>query len=124
MIEMGARFRRIVTAHDAQGRSIISGAAPPTQALRFAGEVDAAIDFGGPVEASFAPDRSMLQFGMADVVGNVMGYDRRRETAEVMNASSWSLRPLLDEERWPGLSEQGWATVKWIVCLTAARMAA
>jgi esterase FrsA len=40
-----------------------------------AGAVDAAIDLGGPVDASFAPDNfAQLMFGMADIAGNAYGF--------------------------------------------------
>lgn len=63
------------------------------------GEVDAAIDLGGPVEASFAPGRT-LRYGMSDILGNAMGYDHRPELAELEAARApFSLRPLLDQDR-------------------------
>lgn len=41
------------------------------------GTVDAAIDLGGPVDAAFQPARlARLPYGMADIVGNAMGFDR------------------------------------------------
>ena len=63
------------------------------------GEVDAAIDWGGPVEASFAPGRSR-QFGMSDIVGNALGYDHRPDPTELAaTLAPFSLRPLLDQDR-------------------------
>ena len=50
-------------------------------ATGLAGTVDAAIVLGGPVESAFAPGRS-FQFGMADIVGNAFGFDRRPSTEE------------------------------------------
>jgi esterase FrsA len=67
-------------------------------ATGLAGTVDAAIVLGGPVESAFAPGRS-FQFGMADIVGNAFGFDRRptaEETAE--RSAEMSLRPLLDQD--------------------------
>ena len=63
------------------------------------GMVDAAIDLGGPVEAAFAPDRPW-RFGMSDIVGNAMGFNRRPEVDEIEAArATYSLRPLLDQDR-------------------------
>ncbi len=67
-------------------------------ATGLSGTVDAAIVLGGPVESAFAPARS-FQFGMADIVGNAFGFDRRpsaEETAE--RGAEMSLRPLLDQD--------------------------
>jgi esterase FrsA len=67
-------------------------------ATGLAGSVDAAIVLGGPVDAAFAAGRS-FQFGMADIVGNAFGFDRRptaEETAE--RGAAMSLRPLLDRD--------------------------
>nr|WP_296770735.1 alpha/beta fold hydrolase [Rhodococcus sp. (in: high G+C Gram-positive bacteria)] len=63
------------------------------------GEVDAAIVFGGPVEASFAKDTSMLHFGMDGIIGNALGFDHR-PTADELAATfgSFTLRPLLDQD--------------------------
>jgi len=61
-----------------------------------AGEVDAAIVLGGPVERSFAPGRRFAT-GMRDIVGNALGFDRPPTDAEL--APIWpafDLRPLLD----------------------------
>jgi len=62
-----------------------------------AGLVDAAVVLGGPVEAAFAADRHW-EFGMADIVGNALGFDRSPDAEElgaIMN--QMSLRPLLDQ---------------------------
>jgi esterase FrsA len=62
-----------------------------------AGLVDAAVVLGGPVEAAFPADRRW-EFGMADIVGNALGFDRppnADELGAVMN--TMSLRPLLDQ---------------------------
>jgi esterase FrsA len=64
-----------------------------------AGEVDAAIVFGGPVEDAFSKDAAMVQFGMDGIVGNALGFDHR-PSPEELNAklSTFSLRPLLDQD--------------------------
>jgi esterase FrsA len=64
-----------------------------------AGEVDAAIVLGGPVEDAFSQDASMLQFGMDGIVGNALGFDHR-PSAEELGATfgAFSLRPLLDQD--------------------------
>jgi esterase FrsA len=68
-------------------------------ATGLAGSVDAAIVLGGPVESAFAPGRS-FQFGMADIVGNAFGFDRRPSVEEAAERrAQMSLRPLLDEDR-------------------------
>ena len=62
-----------------------------------AGLVDASVVLGGPVEAAFAADRHW-EFGMADIVGNTLGFERSpdaEELAAMMN--KMSLRPLLDQ---------------------------
>jgi esterase FrsA len=67
-------------------------------ATGLSGTVDAAMVLGGPVESAFAPTGS-FQFGMADIVGNAFGFDRRpsaEETAE--RAAEMSLRPQLDQD--------------------------
>ncbi|NUP42129.1 MAG: alpha/beta hydrolase [Streptomyces sp.] len=63
-----------------------------------AGDVDAAIVIGGPVEAAFAPGRTFAH-GMDGIVGNALGFDREPSRAEL--AKSWpsfGLRPLLDRD--------------------------
>jgi esterase FrsA len=63
-----------------------------------AGQVDAAIVLGAPVEAAFAPDREW-RFGMADIVGNALGFDRQPTSAEIMERMSpLTLRALLDQD--------------------------
>ena len=64
-----------------------------------AGDVDAAIVFGGPVEDAFSKDASMVQFGMDGIIGNALGFDYR-PSPEELNAklSTFSLRPLLDQD--------------------------
>ena len=62
------------------------------------GLVDIAVVLGGPVEASFATDRRW-EFGMADIIGNVLAFDRSpnaRELGELKR--TLSLRPLLDQD--------------------------
>jgi esterase FrsA len=64
-----------------------------------AGEVDAAIVFGGPVEDAFSQDASMLQFGMDGIVGNALGFDRRPSPEDLAaTVGTFSLRPLLDQD--------------------------
>jgi esterase FrsA len=63
-----------------------------------AGEVDAAVVLGGPVEAAFTGE-GPTHFGMAGIVGNALGFDRPptpEELAEHM--TEISLRPLLDQD--------------------------
>ncbi|QDY81447.1 alpha/beta hydrolase [Streptomyces qinzhouensis] len=61
-----------------------------------AGEADAAIVLGGPVEAAFARGR-LTRFGMDGIVGNALGFDRRPSHDELFTAlAAFSLRPLLD----------------------------
>lgn len=63
-----------------------------------AGKVDAAIDFGGPVEAAFGPGRT-LQYGMFDIVANARGFDSRPTGKELAGINqAYSLRPLLDQD--------------------------
>lgn len=64
-----------------------------------AGEVDAAVVFGGPVEDAFAKDASMVQFGMDGIIGNALGFDHRPDTKELTATfGTFSLRPLLDQD--------------------------
>ena len=64
-----------------------------------AGEVDAAIVFGGPVEAAFTRDTSTLQFGMDGIVGNALGFDQHPSAEELAATfGAFSLRPLLDQD--------------------------
>jgi len=63
-----------------------------------AGEVDAAIVLGGPVEGAFAAGRAFAH-GMRDIVGNALGFDREPGDADL--APIWptfDLRPLLDRD--------------------------
>ena len=67
-------------------------------ATGLAGTVDAAIVLGGPVAAAFAADRS-FQFGMADIVSNAFGFDRRPSAEEIAERrTGMSLRALLDQD--------------------------
>ncbi|WP_416047091.1 alpha/beta fold hydrolase [Cupriavidus basilensis] len=60
-----------------------------------AGEVDAAIVLGGPVEAAFDPKRE-ASFGMSDIVGNALGFSQRPQREDVtLMFSAFTLRPLL-----------------------------
>ncbi|MGW1290465.1 alpha/beta hydrolase family protein [Streptomyces sp. NPDC001118] len=63
-----------------------------------AGEVDAAVVLGGPVEHAFTRAGS-LRFGMDGIVGNAIGFDHQ-PTPEELSAkfADFSLRPLLDED--------------------------
>lgn len=64
-----------------------------------AGEVDAAVVLGGPVEATFT-GAGPSHFGMDGIVGNALGFDQppsRSELAE--HFADFSLRPLLDQDR-------------------------
>ncbi len=64
-----------------------------------AGEVDAAIVFGGPVEGAFGMDVSTARFGMDGIVGNALGFDRRPSAEELASTfGAFSLRPLLDQD--------------------------
>jgi esterase FrsA len=63
-----------------------------------AGEVDAAIVIGGPVERAFDTSRTYVH-GMRGIVGNAMGFDREPSDADL--APIWpafDLRPLLDRD--------------------------
>lgn len=62
------------------------------------GLVDAAVDWGGPVDAAFAPGRE-AQFGMSDIVGNALGFDKSPTPAQrdpILR--TFSLRDLLDRD--------------------------
>ncbi len=64
-----------------------------------AGQVDAALVLGGPVEAAFAPGREW-RFGMEGIVGNALGFDHQPTSAEITELMHpMSLRPLLDQDR-------------------------
>lgn len=64
-----------------------------------AGEVDAAVVFGGPVEAAFT-GVGPTRFGMHGIVGNALGFDRPPTTAELSQRfADFTLRPLLDQDR-------------------------
>lgn len=64
-----------------------------------AGEVDAAMVLGGPVEKAFTRG-GLSRFGMAGIVGNALGYSQQ-PTPEDLGArlATFSLRPLLDQDR-------------------------
>ncbi|WP_326725780.1 alpha/beta hydrolase [Streptomyces sp. NBC_00243] len=63
-----------------------------------AAEADAAIVLGGPIEAAFADGR-LPRFGMDDIVGNALGFDRQPSRDDLFAAlAGFSLRPLLDQE--------------------------
>jgi esterase FrsA len=64
-----------------------------------AGEVDAAIVLGGPVEEAFNGDISTVQFGMDGIIGNALGFDQRPSAEELAaRFGAFSLRPLLDQD--------------------------
>ncbi|MBO0676648.1 alpha/beta hydrolase [Mycolicibacterium sp. S2-37] len=65
------------------------------------GIVDAAVDLGGPVLDSFAPEHlSQLPFGMHDILGNAMHWNHSPTLAELSSAlGSLSRRDLLAETR-------------------------
>jgi esterase FrsA len=64
-----------------------------------AGEVDAAVVFGGPVEAAFAGE-GPGQFGMHGIIGNALGFDAPPSPREwSAHLAEFSLRPLLDQDR-------------------------
>ncbi len=61
-------------------------------------EVDAAIVLGGPVQFAFEPGR-LTSFGMSDIVGNAMGFNRSPHPPELSEAlSRLSLQPLLEQQ--------------------------
>ncbi|MEV6425753.1 alpha/beta hydrolase [Streptomyces sp. NPDC051662] len=63
-----------------------------------AGEADAAVVLGGPVEAAFAHGR-LARFGMDGIVGNALGFDRQPGHDDLFAAlTAFSLRPLLDQD--------------------------
>ena len=64
-----------------------------------AGEVDAAVVLGGPVEAAFTGAKKAV-FGMEGIVGNAMGFDAPPSQDELAaRRAELSLRPLLDQDR-------------------------
>jgi esterase FrsA len=66
-----------------------------------AGLVDAAVDLGGPVRDSFTEGNlRQLMFGMADIFGNSLGFDRRPEPGEVLAVlGDYPLDSLLRQDR-------------------------
>jgi esterase FrsA len=63
-----------------------------------AGEVDAAVVFGGPVEAAFTGE-GPSQHGMHGIIGNALGFDAPPSPAErSARLAEFSLRPLLDQD--------------------------
>ncbi|MFJ6690503.1 alpha/beta fold hydrolase [Streptomyces sp. NPDC091294] len=63
-----------------------------------AGDPDAAIVLGAPVEKAFAARQA--QFGMDGIIGNALGFDRHPPLEELSTAlEAFSLRPLLDQDR-------------------------
>jgi len=64
-----------------------------------AGEVDAAMVLGGPVEKAFTRG-GFSRFGMAGIVGNALGFNQLPGTDELgARLATFSLRPLLDQDR-------------------------
>jgi esterase FrsA len=64
-----------------------------------AGEVDAAVVFGGPVEAAFV-GQGPNRHGMHGIIGNALGFDAPPGTEELSpRMAEFSLRPLLDQDR-------------------------
>ena len=64
-----------------------------------AGEVDAAVVVGGPVEAAFSGE-GPTRFGMAGIVGNALGFDAPPSPDQFAALfPGLSLRPLLDQDR-------------------------
>jgi esterase FrsA len=64
-----------------------------------AGEVDAAVVLGGPVEETFTRG-GLGRFGMAGIVGNALGFAQEPDPDELSaRLETFSLRPLLDEDR-------------------------
>ncbi|KAI8870856.1 alpha/beta-hydrolase [Ramicandelaber brevisporus] len=60
------------------------------------GEVDAAVDWGGPVEHAFADGRDFA-FGMNGIIGNALGFDHGPTKEELARLwPSFNLRHLLD----------------------------
>lgn len=52
------------------------------------GAVDASIVLGGPVDHAFAPESlRKLPYGMQDIIGNDMGFDRKPSEAEFLTAA-------------------------------------
>lgn len=63
------------------------------------GIVDAAIDLGGPVVASFEPENfQRLMYGMGDIAGNAFGFSAPPTAAEMLAASSPFVRSALLEQ--------------------------
>lgn len=57
------------------------------------GTVDAAIDVGGPVQAAFHPENlRRLPYGMADIVGNALGFDHPVTVDELSTAARSLIR--------------------------------
>jgi esterase FrsA len=64
-----------------------------------AGEVDAAVVFGGPVEAAFDGE-GPSRHGMHGIIGNALGFDAPPSTEErSARSAEFSLRPLLNQDR-------------------------
>jgi esterase FrsA len=62
------------------------------------GIVDGAVSLGGPVDQAFSPDRTWA-YGMADIVGNALGYDHVPKPYDLSRRlATMSLRDLLDQD--------------------------
>ena len=61
-------------------------------------KVDGSVVIGGPVAASYKPNRNW-QFGMADILGNALGFDNK-PTDEALSTrrANMSLQALLDQD--------------------------
>jgi esterase FrsA len=61
------------------------------------GIVDGAVSLGGPVDQAFSPDRTWA-YGMADIVGNALGYDQGPSPDDLSTRlATMSLHDLLDQ---------------------------
>jgi esterase FrsA len=62
------------------------------------GIVDGAVSLGGPVDQAFSPDRTWA-YGMADIVGNALGYDQVPSPDDLSERlATMSLHDLLDQD--------------------------
>jgi esterase FrsA len=62
------------------------------------GIVDGAVSLGGPVDQAFSPDRTWA-YGMADIVGNALGYDQVPSPDDLSErVATMSLHDLLDQD--------------------------
>jgi esterase FrsA len=62
------------------------------------GIVDGAVSLGGPIDQAFSPDRTWA-YGMADIVGNALGYEHVPEPQDLSKRlATLSLHDLLEQE--------------------------